>query len=56
MMLLHQINLKNSQGIKLIRDIPKQKMIRVLSFGNTIYDIDIQNGRVVMTVSPKCEG
>lgn len=55
MMLLHQINLKNSQGIKLFKDIPKLKYIRVLTFGNTIYDIDIQNGRMVFSVSPKCE-
>lgn len=54
MRLLHKINLPNCPGIKIIRDVPKLKIIRVLSFGNTIYDIDIQNAKVLASVSPKC--
>lgn len=54
MMLLHKITLPNCQGIKVIRDIPKQKVVRVLGFGNSIYDVDIQNTKILFSVSPKC--
>ena len=55
MMLLHKINLPNAFSIKLIRDIPKQKIVRILTEGNMIYDVDIQNARILISYPPSGE-
>ena len=55
MMLLHKINLPNALSIKLIRDIPKQKIVRILTEGNMIYDVDIQNARILISYPPSGE-
>ena len=53
MMLLHRISLA-MESIKAIKDIKEAKFARILTTHNVVYDVDIQNSKILMVTSPKC--